>query len=252
MQQHLPQAIKTIVDRATVIPISIGHSQDTVYRLEAEATYYLKIGASLTDEAERLEWLEHRLPTPKLLHFEVANGQHYMLTSAVKGQMLMQVDLPIARCLELLAEGARMWHNLATHSCPFQWQIAQQIDSARAQLAHQRIDATEFDSQYYGKTVPELFTDLLNAIPDGAEDLVVTHGDFCLPNILVDRASEQITGFVDLGHVNVSDRHLDLVLASRSIAYNFGSKYIPYFYEHYGAEIDPAKRHFYSILNEFA
>lgn len=248
---HLPLTIRAIVDNANVTEISVGMSSDAVYRIDTNERYFLKIGETLKAEYERLQWLADKLPTPRVIHYEVNQGKHYLLTSEVPGEMLFEVDLPIERKLELMAESARMWHSLSIEDCPFDMTMNPQIETARHNLDHHRINASRFASQFYGKSESELFTDLLNAIPEQDEDLVVTHGDLCLPNILVDGESGQITGFVDLGDVGVSDRHLDLVLASRSIEYNLGGKYIDRFYEHYGIPIDPEKYHFYSILNEF-
>jgi len=249
--QHLPLTIRAIVDSAEVTPITVGMSADDVYRIDAGETYYLKIGESLKDECDRLQWLDGKLPTPRVIHFEVNRGKHYMLTSAIKGKMLFEADLSIERRLELMAEGARMWHSLPVEDCPFDFTINVQIEAVRRELDSGRVHANNFDTLYYGKTPHELFSDLLNAMPDDEEDLVVAHGDYCLPNILVDVEQDCITGFVDVGDMGVSDRHLDLVLGSRSIQFNLGGKYINRFYEFYGTQRDYAKYHFYSILNEF-
>ena len=51
-----------------------------------------------------------------------------------------------------------------------------------------------------------------------AADLVVCHGDACLPNFLADPDSLQVTGMIDVGRLGVADRHLDLALAVRSMS----------------------------------
>ncbi len=248
---YLPLTIRAIMENALVTEISVGMSSDAVYYIDNGEQYYLKIGESLKTECECLQWLENKLPAPRVIHFEVNQGKHYLLTSAIPGDMLFEVDLPIERKLELMAESARMWHSLSIDDCPFDWTLNTQIEVARHNLNNGRIHATKFDPIYYGQSEHELFSNLLNAIPDGDEDLVVTHGDLCLPNILIDKESQEISGFVDVGTMGISDRHLDLVLASRSIQYNLGGKYIERFYELYGVPIDPEKQHFYCILNEF-
>lgn len=250
--ENLPPSIQAIVDTAQVIPITVGMSADEVHRIEADEVYYLKIGIDLSAEADRLTWLAGKLPVPQLRHYEVYQDQHYLLTSEVQGVMMMNADLPVSWRVDLMAEAARMWHSLAIDDCPFDNTLRQQLRHARQQLDNNLVDADCFDAQFFGKTAHELYADLLNAMPnDEDEDLVLTHGDLCLPNILVDEKAGHITGFVDVGEIGVSDRHLDLVLAGRSIQYNLGGKWIDRLYDAYGTKRNNQKYHFYCILNEF-
>ncbi|GAB5491138.1 MAG: aminoglycoside 3'-phosphotransferase [Phototrophicaceae bacterium] len=250
--ENLPPSIRSLAETAHIIQTTVGMSKDDVYRIESDAIYYLKIGQDLSAEKERLQWLDTKLPIPQIVHHEVYQGEHFLLTSAIQGVMMMSADLPVSWRIDLMAEAARMWHSLDMSDCPFDNTIRHQIKYARQKLDNEQVDERRFHSQFYGKTAHELYADLLNAMPDDEdEDLAVTHGDLCLPNILVDEQTGQITGFVDLGEIGVSDRHLDLVLASRSIQYNLGSKWIKRFYDAYGMKRDNLKYHFYSILNEF-
>ena len=250
--EYLPPSLRSLLDSATITPVTVGMSADDVYHIEADAIYYLKIGADLRGEAERLRWLAGKLPVPKVIQYDLNHDKHYLLTSVVQGKMMFEADLPVSWRIDLMAEAAKMWHSLPIDDCPFDNRLRQQLIHARQQLDNNRLDSRYFHSQFYGKSEQELYADLLNAMPNEAnEDLVITHGDLCLPNILVDEQSGHITGFVDVGEMGISDRHLDLVLASRSIQYNLGSKWIDRFYDAYGIERDKLKYHFYCILNEF-
>jgi kanamycin kinase len=82
--------------------------------------------------------------------------------------------------------------------------------------------------------------------PPGDEDLVVCHGDYCLPNVLID--AWQVSGFVDLGELGVADRWADLTTATWSVTRNLGPGWEPLFLASYGAAPDPAKRAFYRRL----
>ena len=55
------------------------------------------------------------------------------------------------------------------------------------------------------------------------EDIVLTHGDFCLPNVFIDE--DKISGFIDLGKMGPADRWQDLAVVLRSLRHNFSGKY---------------------------
>jgi aminoglycoside phosphotransferase len=83
-----------------------------------------------------------------------------------------------------------------------------------------------------------------------SEDLVFTHGDYCLSNIMI--SDGEVSGFIDWGRGGVADRYQDLALAIRSIIYNFGKEHVPLFLDAYGVkELDEAKIYDYQLLDEF-
>jgi kanamycin kinase len=78
------------------------------------------------------------------------------------------------------------------------------------------------------------------------EDLVVCHGDYCPPNMLVE--GRRVTGYVDLGELGVADRWWDVAVGAWSAGWNFGEEHEARFYEGYGIEPDPERIRFYRLL----
>jgi len=61
------------------------------------------------------------------------------------------------------------------------------------------------------------------------------HGDFCLPNIILD--NWKFSTFIDTGLAGVGDKHIDLYWVLWSLNYNLKTdKYTDYFLEQYGKE----------------
>ena len=68
-------------------------------------------------------------------------------------------------------------------------------------------------------------TALLNWLVDNKpkKELVLSHGDFCLPNIFIN--NDKISGFIDLGRIGIGDKWNDIALCYRSIKWNAKGRY---------------------------
>ena len=66
-------------------------------------------------------------------------------------------------------------------------------------------------------------------------DKVLLHGDYCLPNILLD--NWQFSGFIDVGNGGVGDRHIDIFWGIWSLYFNLKSEaYSDRFLDAYGRD----------------
>ena len=72
------------------------------------------------------------------------------------------------------------------------------------------------------------------------------HGDYCLPNALLD--GDDVVGFVDLGGLGVADRWWDLAVATWSLRWNLGPGLEDTFLDAYGTVRDNARQGFYHLL----
>jgi kanamycin kinase len=86
-----------------------------------------------------------------------------------------------------------------------------------------------------------------------APELVVCHGDYCLPNVLIDGwPPGRVTGFVDLGKLGVADRWWDLAVATWSVTWNLRPGWEDLFLEAYGVARDDRKQAFFRLLYDLA
>ena len=103
------------------------------------------------------------------------------------------------------------------------------------------------DEQRLGRTAASVLEEAL-ALRPSKEDLVVAHGDACMPNLMAERG--RFSGFIDCGRLGVADRHQDLALAAWSIECNLGAAFVQPFLTRYGGTVDRAGLHYYRLLDE--
>jgi len=256
----LPAALADRLAGANWHDVSIGYSGVRIFRVipPGQPPSYLKaatppMSEELAAERDRLEWLRGKLPVPTVEAFAAADEHTFLLLSEVPGAMacdpVFADDLPAL--VRLLADGMRQLHRLDIADCPFDMRLDAQLARAEQRLRAGAVDESDFDEDRLGIAADDLFAQLLRDRP-ASEDLVFTHGDYCLPNILIDRDQRRISGFVDLSRAGVADRYQDLALAARSLAYNFGPGYASLLWEAYRLRNpDEAKIAYYQLLDEF-
>jgi aminoglycoside phosphotransferase len=92
----------------------------------------------------------------------------------------------------------------------------------------------------FGEILREIHSIDASECPFGeaAPGHVLIHGDYCLPNVLVE--NDRLVGLVDVGRAGLGDPRDDLAAGVWTLDYNFGHGYAPDFLDAYGA---PAMTH---------
>ena len=255
---RLPKLAQDLTRGYAWTKVTIGASPATTCRLERSGhqTMYLKIdpksvGRDLLAETDVLTWLRGRLCVPDVLSFAAGETADYLLTSAIPGWNAADVCGTISNIelVRLLAAGLRMVHSVPIAGCPFDRSLARTLRLAEFNVRHGLVDEKDFDYVRHGRTATELYGELLRLRPEH-EDLVFTHGDYCLPNIIFD--GQRVSGFVDLSRAGIADRYQDIALAIRSIASSMGSGFEQVFCEEYGiGRPDRQKIDYFMLLDEF-
>jgi aminoglycoside phosphotransferase len=255
----LPPDLQYLLDGATWHEETMGCSGNRVFRItrSGEPTYYLKIAGypnegELLAEKERLVWLQGRLPVPVVHSWNTDNERSYLLLSEIQGLMSCDADFAhdMPTLVRLLAEGMHMIHSVDIRNCPFDQRLVMKIEQARQRVEAGLVDESDFDEQRQGMRAKEVFQRLIESRP-AQEDLVFTHGDYCLPNVFIDASHTRINGFIDWGRAGIADRYQDIALATRSLTYNFDPGWEKLLWEAYGLEtVDHEKIEFYQLLDE--
>lgn len=223
---------------------SSGCSGATTWRVETEPYCYLKIApaGALRQDAEGLRWFSGGpFLTPQVLEYCSAE-QDYLITAPVPGTPAFESpwrDDP-RRMAALLGEALRAFHEAYDPSgCPLHNSVADMLARVERNVAEQRWEDSML--AWMGGCSAE---DAHRRIQQGAPSLkddVVLHGDYCLPNVLLERW--RVTGLLDLGMSGVGDRHYDLHWGCWSLDYNLHTRqWTDTFLDAYGRDaIDPVR-----------
>ena len=250
MPLTLPPELRKILPAARWEDVS-GESGARVWRSQK---YIVKVQAlgrleSLRTEQTKLRWLVGRIPVPYVIAYATDEASEYLVTARLPGLPLHHPDalLHARRNAALLARVLRELHALPIRECPFNESLAVKLRQARERVQLGLVIEADFDEGRLGQSAAQLLAQLVRTRP-ASEDLVVAHGDACLPNFLV--AGEYIEGVLDVGRLGIADRHIDLVCALYSLRRNAHEDAAEYFLNTYGREfVDPVKLEYYQLLS---
>ncbi len=202
--------------------------------------YYLKTASkgALAQEA-RLNHYFHTLHLgPEVLAYEMLDTD-WMLTRAIPGEDCTHAQYladPV-RLADTTAGLLRALHALPTADCP----VKHTESYVRAVQENHRkgiFDPTLFPAPWSVPTIEEAYRIAESALPYLKSDTLL-HGDYCLPNIMLD--NWRFTGFIDLGNGGVGDRHIDLFWGTWTLRFNLHTDvYCRRFLDAYGRDaFDP-------------
>lgn len=189
---------------------------------------------SLTKEATNGRWLHERFPCAGVVDL-LPDG--WLITERLAGVPAHRVDLH--GNAEAAAHGAAKTlaalHALPIGGAPFAGGWDGLAHLLTGSVERGAVDATYLPEPYSRYAPEELLTIWRQGRPLD-EELVISHGDPSLPNILLDQG--ELTGVVDLGGMRVVDRHFDLAIAQRSVQRNLGGDAVFLFFETYEEATD--------------
>ena len=173
----------------------------------------------------------------EVLSYVSTDSSDYLLTRRIPGEdctHAMYRAEPERLC-EITAIQLRKLHEIRADGCP----AKNRLDSYRALV---------LSGYEQGKYEPGLFSGLWTfssreeawkyaerGLPQLKKEVLI-HGDYCLPNILLD--NWRFSGFIDVGSGGISDRHIDLLWGIWTLMFNLGTaRWTERFMDAYGRDL---------------
>lgn len=245
------------VTTAQFTPVNLGCSHADVWQVHwPETEAYLKIqpvglSESLFHDAEILRWFASYTRVPELLAYHQDQHKEYLLMSAIPGLPTSDESFKSDSkyMIREVVNALRQIHAIPIELCPFDQCLDIKLAKAHQGMLAGGIDVDDCEPEHQGVSAKLLYQRLLETRPE-QEDLVVAHGDACLPNFLID--DQGFSGMIDLGRAGIADRWQDLALLIRTLRHNgFSEADQAFALECYGLEWNPAKYDYYVLLDEF-
>jgi aminoglycoside phosphotransferase len=238
----------------SITPFVAGATNAGLYNIRTgdNKSFILKKQSSgLKNDYLNYKWLEGKLPVPEVIFYEQFNAYELLCMTELRGQTLEKyIGITDEKALVIsYATALKLLHALPVDTGALVRDLDERMTIAAYNLENNLVDTGELEPENQEYPLRELFIKLLNARPTDFE-LVFTHGDYCLDNIVYDNGI--LKGFIDIGNGGIADRYQDIALAVRSIKDVFGNKPVNLFYEVYGLkEVNQEKLDFYTLLDEF-
>lgn len=211
-----------------------------VYFIDRDGGYYLKsqplsVG-SLRTEAEKTRFFHEKGLGAEVLSYQTVGEVDWLLTRRVLGEDCTYADYLAepARLAELLGGLLRELHEFPTEGHPAPDYLDKYLALAEKNYRTGNYDSSHFPDSFGYASADEAWA----ALSEGRHLLksdTLIHGDYCLPNIMLD--GWRFSGFIDLGNSGVADKHIDLFWGAWTLGFNLHTDaYRGRFFDAYGRD----------------
>lgn len=226
MLDHIPSPLGEIIGNKPCTPNTTGLSGAGVLMFDDCVLKTAPDDDNSRREARMMAWLRDKLPVPEVLHHCVEQGTSYLLMSRLPG--VMSCDEQYMRqpqvLTNLLAAGLKRLWQVDVRHCPVRFGLDERLMLAEQWVKEGKCE-TDVEPDTYGPGGFRGPAHLLSWLKDHRPpvDPVLSHGDFCLPNLFLQ--NDRVSGYLDLGFCAVADRYQDIALCYRSLLHNADGTY---------------------------
>lgn len=217
----LPFKIQQILGNKKGIQDHIGESESSVVFYGDFVLKKSKKNRDAKRESRALALLEGSIPVPKVLAYIETKKYSYLLMTKSPGQPLFQ--WPLETAIKVACEGLKRLWGISIHD-PILSSKSEALNTVSYNVQNHReilienADPGTFTNE--GFTSPEALLSYLETHYPNDEPLVLSHGDYYLPNVLYD--GNQITAMIDFGYIGYFPKERDISALLKSLVYNYG------------------------------
>ena len=216
---NIPSQFHTLLAGVTVYDSSSSPAARVLF-VDREGGYFLKSAAagSLRQEAAMTAYFHSKGLSAQVLTYETGE-QDWLLTRALPGQDCLagRYLAEPERLCDTTAGLLRWLHETPCEDCPVKNRTQERLKLARKNFESGNVDTGLFPDNWGYASAAEAMMVLEEHGARLKADCLL-HGDYCLPNVLLDHW--QFSGFIDVAAGGVGDRHMDLHWGLWSLEFN--------------------------------
>lgn len=224
--------IYNIIDKNELKELKLGRSDTKVFKTKLKSNHqevilkiqYTENKNNLKEEYERLKWIDGKLNTPKAYYYNEKDNIKYLIMEYKKGTPSFKFD----DIGYQLGKELKQIHQVNIENCPFNKYSPEQLLSNFLD----KLDSIypEIQDNYKDETKETVIEFMKENIPT---DKVLTHGDYSMPNILINDGE---ISFIDLGELGISTKYLDIYYLMKSLKINKKEEIFEEFIKGYGID----------------
>ncbi len=233
----LPEQFRGFAVGAKAYDSSCSREARVVY-LDKEGGLFLKSAPKGALEREAsMTWFFHEKGMAAEVLGYCSEEKDWLLSRRVPGEDCIHPDYLAEpkRLCDTIATLLRQLHETAPAGCPVPDHTAVYLATAERNYRAGVFDAHLFTPEWSFSDREEAYKHL-QAHRHLLKCDTLLHGDYCLPNIMLD--NWHFSGFIDLDHGGVGDRHVDVFWGAWTLYFNFGTDaYRERFLDAYGRDV---------------
>lgn len=208
-----------------------------VYFVARDGGYYVKQApkGSLATEAEMTRYF-HSLGLGVEVARYISEENDWLVTKAAVGEDCTSkrfLDDP-RRLAILLGESLRSLHEIDHTGCPVQNRNETYLATVNENYRKGMFDNSIFTGDFTFESADQAYREYTE-VKALLDDEVLLHGDYCLPNVILD--DWRLSAFIDVGNGGVGDRHIDLFWGVWTLWFNLKTDaYKDVFLDAYGRD----------------
>ena len=215
----LPSELARFVSGAKVYDSSCS-PEARVYFIDKDSGYYLKTSdfGALAREARMTSYFHSKGIGAEVLCY-ISDECDWLLTERVVGEDCthsMYLSEPKRLC-DTIANELRALHELDFSDCPVMNRTRDYLELAEKNYRTGNYDKSSFPDSFGYRSAEDAYSVLREGQGELRSDVLI-HGDYCLPNIMLE--DWKLSKFIDLGNGGVSDRHIDLFWGAWTLYFN--------------------------------